>query len=189
MISDLIGFAGKPGSGKDTCADFLVQHHGFTKTAFAKPLKECCQNLFLLNDEQVNGNSKNVLDSRYGMTPRELLQKLGTDFIREMISKTFWIDRFAEDFEHMAKPVVVSDVRFPNEADIIRRMGGIVIYVSRPMSKLQASTVPGSGHISENSDVQPDMTVLNDADIACLHKKLSSCLARHESSIAKTQLD
>lgn len=130
----LIGFAGRKGSGKDTCAAALVAKMGFQRFAFADCMKDYCKDLFDLNDDQLHGASKDEPDDRYGHTPRRLLQMFGADFIRDMVSKDFWIAKFRkymlERLDDDA-PVVVSDVRFQNEVDIIRELGGRVYLINR----------------------------------------------------------
>jgi len=63
----LIGLCGLAGSGKDTCADFLVRDHGFTKVAFADPMKRICRDVYDFSYEQLWGPSemRNAPDIRY----------------------------------------------------------------------------------------------------------------------------
>ncbi len=126
----LIGLAGRKGVGKDVVADVLTGC-GFQKRALALPLKTACRDLFLLSDDQLWGDSKEVIDKRYGKSPRELMQLLGTDFLRNMISRTFWTDRFREWYKAQDGEVVVSDVRFFNEVELIHELGGRVILIKR----------------------------------------------------------
>jgi len=127
----LIGLAGAKRVGKDVVASMLCEKHGFTQYAFASPLKTLCQDLFGLTDQQVHGSLKEVRDRRYHMTPRQILQQVGTDCIRT-ISPTHWLDAFEKQLvaESRSK-VVVSDVRFQNEVDLIRRLGGRVFLITR----------------------------------------------------------
>lgn len=63
----IVGLAGLAGSGKDTVADFLVKNHGFTKVAFADPLKRICRDVYDFSKEQLWGPSskRNAPDKRY----------------------------------------------------------------------------------------------------------------------------
>lgn len=161
-MMQIIGFAGRKGSGKDTCADILVQHYGFDKRAFATPLKSFCQQLFLLSDDQLWGNLRDIVDDRYGHTPRQLLQKFGTDFIRDCISPNFWVDRFSTWYKAQSGSVVVSDVRFQNEVATIQQLGGRVYLVERPDIAVfdhhkseEAESLKGlNGIITNDRDVQ-----------------------------------
>lgn len=141
----LIGIAGKKGHGKDTIAEFLVAHFGFTQFAFATPLKEACQALFGFDDRQLYGDTKEEEDPYWKITPRHALQFLGTNIIREQgdalvpgVGNEFWLRRFRREYDTRKAAcggpfrAVVSDVRFQNEVDYIVAMGGIVIKVHRP---------------------------------------------------------
>jgi len=129
----LIGLCGKKQSGKDTTADWLVKHYMFQKRAFADPLKECCQLLFRLTREQVHDPlQKETVDPRWGQTPRRILQRVGTDLFRKHYDESFWLRCFEEWYEtHRHLDIVCTDVRFQNEADCIRRLGGVVIRITR----------------------------------------------------------
>lgn len=129
----LIGLVGKKGVGKDTVADYLVSTHGFHKHAFALPIKQACQLMFQVDDEAFEGENKEVVVPRHGMTPRQMMQLVGTDMLRTMVHKDFWIRHFLTFYHKTGKDLnlVVCDVRFQNEVDIIKSLGGTVIRVTR----------------------------------------------------------
>ena len=163
----LIGLVGRKRSGKDTVADHLCGAYGFKKMALATPLKEACKIMFNLTDDQVNGDSKDITDARYGVTPRGLLQILGTDIVRNYlptvvsgITDSFWIDRMMENFEAGYKNIVITDVRFPNEADAIKEHGGYLI-------KLVRNTGYTDTHESEAyiDDISCDVILFNNGTI------------------------
>lgn len=147
----VIGVTGKAGSGKDTVADILVKRHGFKKIGLADPMKEICQSLFGFSEQQLWGPSaeREKPDPRWGgLTPRHALQQLGTEWGRAM-HEDVWV-RFALDRARLAFPrgyrgVVISDVRFENEARAIIEKGGEIWCVSRPGAATTASV-----HTSEN---------------------------------------
>jgi hypothetical protein len=60
---DVVGITGFKRHGKDTTGDYLCEKYGFTKLAFADPLKEICKILFSFNEDQLYGGSKEVVDS------------------------------------------------------------------------------------------------------------------------------
>lgn len=132
----LIGIAGRKGVGKDTAADFLVSTFGYHKRAFADPIKETITRLFRLSPSQLEGDNKEVIDPRHGLSPRQMMQRFGTDMFRNMIKDSFWVDYFVEWYrEHHDSDVVVPDVRFQNEVDAIQNLGGMVILVKRTSSE------------------------------------------------------
>ena len=88
----IIGITGKAGSGKDTVADYLVKNHDFIKLSFAGILKQGMQILFNLSDDQLHHPLvKEKIDPRWGKSPRELMQWLGTDILRKNIRQDFFI--------------------------------------------------------------------------------------------------
>jgi hypothetical protein len=127
----IIGLGHRARSGKDTFADYLVAKHGFTKLSFATPLKEAARDIFLLTDEQMYGSLKEVVDPRWGRTPRDILQKLGTESVRDVFGQETWVQRCKFGMEP-GKRYVIADVRFPNEADAIKAWGGYVLKIDRP---------------------------------------------------------
>lgn len=140
----LIGVMAKRRHGKDTMADLMVDELGFSKYILAGPLKEACRTLFLFDDDQLYGERKEEVDDRWGVTPRQVLQYIGTDVIREDLSKLipwvgnrFWLERFQMEYTKLKQEhgndvnVVVSDVRFANEVEAIHKMGGLVVKVHR----------------------------------------------------------
>jgi len=134
----LIGILGIKYSGKDTIADHLVNNYHFNKTTFAKPLKDICKILFCFSDDQLYGNKKDIIDKNWGITPRTVMQYIGTNIFRNDINKiipnikdNFWINLMELKFNSINN-LVISDVRFQNEIDKIHEMNGIIIKVIRP---------------------------------------------------------
>ncbi len=167
----IIGIGGRAGSGKDTLAARLVKQHGFVRLAFADPLKEGAAVMFRLSGDQIHGSLKEVTDERYGKSPRQIMQALGTEFGRNLIHPDLWvraararIDEF-RDFVAPPAGVVMPDVRFPNEAEAIREWGGELWRVERPGIAAVAA------HVSEHAldTCSFDARFVNDRSIEELH--------------------
>lgn len=97
--------------------------------SFALPLKTVSKLIYDLSDEQINGNLKEKIDLRYGVTPRYILQVLGTDACRKMIYDNTWIDYWIREYAKNFDPTevtIVTDVRFKNEMQAIKEKGGVV---------------------------------------------------------------
>lgn len=134
----LIGVAGQRGSGKDTFADALAPQ-GFLNIKFAGPLKSMLCTLLqeagasppILGD-MLHGNLRDTPSQLLcGKTPRHAMQTLGTEW-RNLIGETLWTQiienrLLAKNY----KKVVISDVRFPHEVEMIHRLGGTVIRLRR----------------------------------------------------------
>ena len=166
----LIGFSGKKGSGKSYFANYLVNNKLFIKLSFASPLKEITKILFNLSDEDVKDPiKKELINPKFNASPRELMQWLGTDIMREEFNKKFnysgsiWIDNVKDRVKTLLdnnKDVVIDDVRFQNEADMIHSLGGIVINLRNDLDNtLNNST---STHSSENQKLTFNYEFVND---------------------------
>lgn len=156
----IIGFTGKMGCGKSTAAIELV-NNGFCLRKFAGTLKAMMFTLGLTL-EHIEGNLKELpCELLGGKTPRHAMQTIGTDWGRDMISPTLWIDVWKHHVNNLPfnRHVVVDDVRFDNEADAIRDMGGTVIRIGRPGLTIASS------HASEHMDFGVDATIYNDGSI------------------------
>ena len=125
----LIGLTGKARSGKDTVGDYLSEHK-YETYAMASPIKEACRAAFGWTDEHLFGDLKEVVDPLYGITPREAMQKMGTEFGRDMINPKLWELRAKHQIES-TEYLVITDLRFDNEALLVLKHGGIVLNIER----------------------------------------------------------
>lgn len=152
-MTPLIGLSGYAQSGKDSAAAALVGD-GWERRAFADTLRAF---LYALNPMVLpSGTRLRSFVNAYGWETakttcpevRELLQRCGTEAGRQVIGENVWVDATLRDLGDT--PVVVTDVRFRNEADAIRARGGIVVRVVRPgVGPLRMSD--GSVHPSETA--------------------------------------
>lgn len=130
----LIGLVGKAGSGKDTLADEIASF-GWEKVAFADSLKRLCMDyLGLSYEDAYTQEGKKRMNKDWGMTNREILQKVGTDAMRDGFDKDVWVKIAKLKIRRMldeGRKVVVTDCRFDNEAQLIEDLGGIVAEVVR----------------------------------------------------------
>lgn len=139
MFPKIIGITGRKYNGKDTLGKFFIERMKYTRLAFADPLKEACRCIFGFTEEQLYGNEKEINDKYWQVTPRKVLQYVGTDLMRDQlgdiiphIGQDIWIEVVRKkilDFPDVC--FVITDVRFPNEINMIKQLGGINIRVSR----------------------------------------------------------
>ncbi|MDW5417718.1 hypothetical protein R6242_14200 [Iodobacter sp. CM08] len=189
----IIGLSGLAGAGKDTAADFLVAHHGFTKMAFGDALKEelaeafnvpvdffnnrdsketDCEELALINCRNQNFNDvqAHLLRQRPALafesrSPRWIMQQWGTEYRRKYYSQDYWTTQLAKRIESTVGNVVVTDVRFDDEADFISRLDGHIWQINR------RNIAPVNSHSSERG-IAPyfiDQNINNYGDIHSLH--------------------
>lgn len=139
--STILAFNGEVGSGKDTAASFLPYTHRF---GFADPLKEMARIGFGFTQKQLHDPvEKEIVDPRWGASPRQILQWLGTDVLRARWSDFFTRNmgiRVDNAMKESSRPVlvVITDCRFPNEAEFVRFKSGQVIKVIREGGKRTA---------------------------------------------------
>lgn len=178
----IIGLHGAAGCGKDTLASYLVSHPelygSWSIYRMAGPLKAGLSAMFNIPMEDIeNPDLKNSSDYKFGKSIRYMAQTLGTEWGRNMIANDVWIQMAKENITSLLgmRDVVVTDVRFDNEAETIREMGGKIIHIIRPMNPHTISVESGgvSSHVSEK--ILPahliDCTIFNDTTVDELYGK------------------
>lgn len=243
----LVAFLGQAGSGKDTAAGHLVEHHGFVKLAMADPLKRFCGQVFDFEHDQLWGPSeyRNAHDKRYNvaghqgkdhgwktaehnmfvyantwltelfgeegamlhrpalfawftwlsethpeLSPRLALQTLGTEWGRN-IDTDLWVNHmvytaalllntggtkgYTAEFGVFDRTdivpvggVTVSDLRFNNEINRLKKVNAFLVRIHRPEEFLSVVGIPGHASEAEQkgmSDDLFDMLIHNDKSL------------------------
>lgn len=177
----LIGLSGKKRSGKNTVADFMLEwaeEYNFParQQAFADKLKMSAARAFGFVDpdesmsfcEDLKETGTIAVSSssfNFEVSGRQFLQWYGTEAHRQIFDDRFWIQQLLpENMDHENELVVITDVRFPNEAEAIRVAGGDIIRVVRLDSE------EPDAHLSEQalSDSLVDIEILNDSNLDSL---------------------
>lgn len=171
----LIGLSGRKGVGKDTIANAVQQANNKVRLlACADRVKRVSGVLFQLSYEQLHDPvEKERVDERYGVSPRVIMQRMGTEFVRNgmiyilfpemkghLDSETFWVDATTRDIQSIRKEnkealIIVTDIRFPNEVEMIESLGGCMIRITRGESE---SVSPE--HVSEALQVDESWPVI-----------------------------
>lgn len=130
----LIGISGKRGVGKSLLGSILVAQHDFEEFSFAGALKLHCQATFNLRDPQLYGDEKerptlywNEAEQTW-WTPRGIMIAVG-NFYRS-IDPMFWVKTVMSQAK-AAERACITDVRFRNEARLVRDLGGLVVRLER----------------------------------------------------------
>ncbi|QEQ94091.1 deoxynucleoside monophosphate kinase [Streptomyces phage Saftant] len=180
----LIGLSGYAGAGKDEAAAALVVG-GWRRDAFADRLRAFLYALdpWVNVSVDVGVARLSKLVDAYGWDRakrtfpevRRLLQRAGTEAGRKVLGTQVWVDALMKDFQPHDEALVVTDVRFKNEADAIREAGGVVVRIERP--GVGPKEDPG-GWVHESEVALDhydfDVTVKNDGTIEELHDRLLS---------------
>jgi hypothetical protein len=174
----IIGMTGRKRSGKDTVGAYLRMKHSFAQESFAKPLKEAVRYIYGWGHEHLDGSLKEVVDPYWQTTPRAVLQSFGTEIGRQL-DQNLWVkslQRRLESFQTEPSgpfSFVITDVRFPNEADVVKALGGEIWRVIRPSLGERTDL-----HASETSmdDYVVDREIVNNGSIADLHNQVDVLL-------------
>jgi hypothetical protein len=166
----IIGITGNMRSGKDTMADVLNKGFGFSHCSFAGKMKECLQIIFGWSPEYIEDHKDHV-DPKWGVSPRQVLQIMGTEFGQFMLMEKFpefkkttgrklWSNALLNSMSP-AYDYAISDVRFLHEVEAIRDVGGIIVKIVRPNYPVNTS------HASEQDipKIKEDYKIVNDGTL------------------------
>ena len=178
----LVGLCGAAGSGKSTAGDILVDRHGFTSWAFAEPLRDMLSAAFepagIDHRWLTEPGLKEQRIPDMGPSGRELMQRFGT--CGRDIDPCFWVRLTSmalglndlPDSAPVHDRIVITDVRYPEEAAWIQALGGHVVLVDRPQA------VPVRAHESEAHYRRLGHTAVidNSGGLEQLHAQVSQAL-------------
>jgi hypothetical protein len=184
MSRRIVGLSGYAGVGKDEARKILCEEKGFVGSAFADKLRELAAFLDPYFPE-AQGTYKSVVE-RLGYDKakreypciRQYLIKLGEGG-RDIIYQDVWLDRVLppptlaahQAFMANPQPLVISDVRNPNEGQRVKDLGGIVIRITRPGH--------GPVHETEAKSVAAtkfDIEIVNDGSLDEFRSKVLASL-------------
>ena len=191
MKNNLVSLSGFKGSGKDTVADYLVEHYGFTRLSFADYLKDSCAREFKIPRhffDDVTIKEKALIThpvpegtvtcaeefladigGKKFWTPRAILIEDGGS--KRKVDPNFFITK-AIDTLDSSKHYVLTDTRFLNEANYLKTQ----VHTHRPVFARvnRPSTVSTIEHATESemTDFQYDYLLKNETDITCLYEKV-----------------
>lgn len=178
---NIIGLCGAAGSGKNTVGELICGLSDATQIAFADPIYDAVSAITGLSRGQLSDRTiKEEPIDWLGRSPRELLQTLGTEWGRDSVHKEIWVRRAMRRAEAAGGLVVITDVRFDNEAQAIHDAGGEVWEVRR-----RGAGIPGN-HASEAgvSDHLIDLRIDNHGTIGGLAAAVYAALGRpHDARI------
>jgi len=153
----IISISGKIGSGKDTIADIIMQYtpyHRWQVKKFAGKLKDIAE--ILTGVPKINFEDQEFkqqdMGPEWGMTYRDLLQKLGTEAMRNGLHKNVWVNALFADYQfnidedEQVAYWIITDSRFPNELAAVKEHNGIAIKVIR-----DSGNTIGTTHTSETA--------------------------------------
>lgn len=209
----VIGLMGRAGSGKDAAAQVLMQEHKFVRVAFGDGVKQevadsfciprslltiretkeqktpalaICQSLNASFIDRMITLNECIYSPR---SPREIMQFWGTEY-RRLDDKHYWVQRTKHEIQDLIQDgqtkIVVSDVRFDNEAALIEsKFNGRIWFISRPI----VDSMPVL-HISEDIGIflqRRPLIVDNSGSLKLLHSAVTN--AYQDQSQIDTDVD
>ena len=176
----LVALTGAAGSGKSTVAKYLSEgrhsHYGsnvpFVRTKFSGTLKKMLMQIPNVTIDMIEGKLKEEPQELFGgKTPREVMQTLGTEWGRASVYSKIWLDSWERSVCDLTY-VVVEDLRYLNEAELVKNRGGEIWRIKRPDYQC-------NGHISETEmkGIEPDLTISNSGSLGELHAMIDNILA------------
>lgn len=197
----ILGISGVAGSGKSTVAKMLSKHN-VIEVAFADPIKRAAMEWWGFSYSQLWGPSemRNEIDPRYNISPRQVLQEIGTGIGRKIYKDT-WVDiGFNTAKTLLQKPmsldyidykgivdkkrdnpisgIIFSDARYTNEILAIKKKGGKLIRIKRPGCGLKGNIAKHCSELDHLSwpDESFDYVIINNYDLAYLHSQLDNLI-------------
>lgn len=153
----IFGLTGQAKAGKDTACRLLQEWgeangHEFIRGSFAHLLKESAFSIFTNDVEDYEEFANHIKENGsvvlfedfglkkplYGLTGREFLQRYGTEAHRNVFGNNFWVEQFENKYDltefsnNKYVHLVITDVRFDNEAHLVHEYGGEVVEITRP---------------------------------------------------------
>lgn len=174
--------------GKSTASQFLIEGLGFTLVKFAGPVK-AVTGVFLTEmgvpedqlHDYLEGHLKEAPLSEYGfddLSSRRIQQVMGTEAGRKSLDTNLWITiagRKVRKLLDQGKRVIIDDMRFPNEYDLVKAMGGETWCVYNPRVEITVSDHPSEGLLSNHAF---DRALINEGTIADLEQQVLEAVTR-----------
>ena len=168
VLPRVVALCGPRRVGKDTIANYLAEY-GYEHIKITSPLKALCKSLFHFTDDQLESDLKEVVDPRWGVSPRQVMQFIGTEVfqykVQELIpqvGRNFWVNSLVSLIEaNPSKRYVISDLRFLHEHRALEQFDTLTIKITSDrvqhnstdlhQSECEYQTVKENVHVANNS--------------------------------------
>jgi hypothetical protein len=208
----IVALSGLISCGKDTVSNYLVKQHGYTKLSWASSVKDAVASIFGWDRDLLEGDTAESRQWRErvdcwwaerldipNFSPRYALQRIATDLFRDRFHSDIWIASLEYKLYKLSKDtshIVISDTRFVNELDAVRKLGGITVRVVRSPEPEWVNDYMQHGltsewefkypavHVSEYSSIgyNYDYVVNNDSTVDSLYQQINDLLECHRFS-------
>lgn len=148
----IIACSGKIASGKDTVAKYIQKtypEYRFVKKSFGYNVKKVCA---IMSDvslqQQLSRKGKLIFLPDWNMTVGQMQQKVATELFRDKLNYDSWVISLFSTYTE-EQNWVISDLRFKNEAEAIKKHDGIIIRLNGDPAGLREKDTRDPTHISE----------------------------------------
>jgi len=183
----LIGLHGKARTGKDTLANYLIKKHQLLRYGPSVRVKDTTAVMFdfprwYLDDDTM----KETYDDFWGMTYREMAQKVGKESSRDVFGDDIWmrhVERLLINIEHgidmdivgHVKGIILADIRYTNEAVWVKNHGGTVFFIVRDNAPAISGVEGHAGEAGLPLDLA-DSIIYNDGTIEDMYRHADNFL-------------
>jgi len=186
----LIAICGARRSGKDTICKRAAEMHGYKHMKISQPLKDAIKILFGFTNEQMETDEKEQPDPNWNISPRQVMQYVGTDVFQydiqaqiPGIGREFWVRSFYQSMLQQPETsnIILSDLRFMHEYQFFKNKGihiSVIKVVRGASSTVYDDAV--DGHISEKEFhiIPYDAVIMNDSSIEALDQSVDEIINR-----------
>jgi len=197
----IIGICGFQGSGKSIMANYLVDNYNFTVLSFADSVKDMLSVIFNWDRELLDGTTdmsriwRETVDEWWSkhlnipnFTPRMAMQYIATDLFRDKFNPNIWILSLENKIKNTNTNIVIPDCRFINEIELVKRIGGHIVYIDRNNPEWfynlntykNISIIPSDIHKSEYEWILncPNDYIINNKTIKIFYNNIDDYLCK-----------
>lgn len=187
-LPDVIALTGMKSAGKSSGAKWMVRNSDRVRLSFAERPRKVVMTMFGIERKWLDDPElKETEHPDWGITPRTMLRRVAMS-AREKFGKDIWSEIALRKARSMDNPVVIDDLRFLNEARLVREEGGVIIGIERP-GHGNNDDHPSEAEMRENWDQITDRIVINDEGIGGLFSKLYDVLYDEASNTDDESID
>ena len=179
----IIGLLARSRSGKDTVADYIITNYksyNIVKRRLASPIKNAVKELYGLNDDDLESDTKDVHIPKFNCSPREIMVQItktvmdlsGTDFFTNRLYDSIAMNDQSEQSEQSEHPeiTIIPDIRYQHDIDRIHKNNGIIIKIERNLQNVIYS--------NENSieKMEADYIIVNNGTLDELYSQINNII-------------
>jgi len=169
----IIGLIGARGSGKTTCAAYLQANYNFQEFSFADPVKKVVEIIYGFDYDTLKGDTPerrearvNMRDPMWNQNMIQAMQFIGTELFRNHMDQDVWIKIMKRNIDSCIKSgkrVVISDLRYPNEIEFVRSLGGKIFVIESQSAQVSTCADNHSSETSAKDAIKDtDIVLMND---------------------------